>query len=100
MIPLPEEPKVIQEEENGVIYEIENLYPGYGLTIGNSLRRILLSSLEGAAVTSVKIEGVGHEFTTINGVLEDIVEIILNLKKLRFRMYGEGPFMAALSVKG
>ena len=77
-----------------------NLYPGYGLTIGNSLRRVLLSSIEGAAVTSVKIGGVGHEFTSLDGVLEDIVEIILNLKKLRFKIHGDGPFTATLSVKG
>ena len=100
MIPLPEKPKVVSEEGNSGVYEIENLYPGYGLTIGNSLRRVLLSSLDGAAVTSVKIGGVGHEFTTIQGVLEDVVEIILNLKKLRFRIHGEGPFTASLSVKG
>ena len=100
MIPLPTSPKVVQEEGNLGVYEIENLYPGYGLTIGNSLRRALLSSLEGAAVTSVKISVVGHEFTTIEGVLEDIVEIILNIKKLRFKMHGPGPYTASLSVKG
>lgn len=91
---------MILEKENQGVYEIEGLYPGYGLTVGNSLRRVLLSSLEGAAVTSVKISGVGHEFTTIEGVLEDIVEIILNLKKLRFRVHGQGPYTATLSIKG
>lgn len=100
MIPLPQSPRVLSEEGNTGVYEIEGLYPGYGLTIGNSLRRVLLSSLEGAAVTSVKIGGVGHEFTTVEGVLEDVVDIILNLKKLRFKMHGEGPFTAVLSVKG
>lgn len=100
MIPLPKEPEVIEETGNRGTYEIVNLYPGYGLTIGNSLRRVLLSSLEGAAVTSVKINGVGHEFTTVDGVLEDVVEIILNLKRLRFKIHGEGPYMAKLSVKG
>lgn len=100
MIPLPKEPEVIEETGNRGVYEIVNLYPGYGLTIGNSLRRVLLSSLEGAAVTSVKITGVGHEFTTIDGVLEDAVEIILNLKRLRFKIHGEGPYIAKLSVKG
>ncbi|MCJ7645842.1 DNA-directed RNA polymerase subunit alpha [bacterium] len=64
---------------------------GYGHTIGNSLRRILLSSLEGAAVSAVKIKGVMHEFSTIPGVVEDVTEIILNLKSLRFRLYSEGP---------
>src|SRR3990167_8922196 len=100
MIPTVSEPKIILEKENQGVYEIEGLYPGYGLTIGNSLRRVLLSSLEGAAVTSVKISGVGHEFTTIDGVLEDVVEIILNLKKLRFRLHGQGPYTAVLSAKG
>lgn len=100
MIPLPVSPRIVLEEGNRGVYEIENLYPGYGLTIGNSLRRVLLSSLEGAAVTSVKINGVGHEFTTLEGVLEDVVEIILNLKKLRFKLHGEGPFSATLSIKG
>ncbi|MBI2096968.1 MAG: DNA-directed RNA polymerase subunit alpha [Candidatus Sungbacteria bacterium] len=100
MISAASEPKVILERENQGVYEIEGLYPGYGLTIGNSLRRVLLSSLEGAAVTSVKIAGIGHEFGTIDGVLEDVVEIILNLKKLRFRIHGQGPYTATLSVKG
>lgn len=100
MIPLPKEPEVIEETGNRGVYEIVNLYPGYGLTIGNSLRRVLLSSLEGAAVTSAKITGVGHEFTTVDGVLEDVVEIILNLKRLRFKIHGEGPYIAKLQVKG
>lgn len=100
MIPLSKEPEVIEETGNRGVYEIVNLYPGYGLTIGNSLRRVLLSSLEGAAVTSVKITGVGHEFTTVDGVLEDVVEIILNLKRLRFKIHGEGPYTAKLQVKG
>ncbi|MBI4134905.1 MAG: DNA-directed RNA polymerase subunit alpha [Candidatus Sungbacteria bacterium] len=100
MIELPHAPRVITEEGDKGIYEIEGLHPGYGLTIGNSLRRVLLSSLEGAAVTSVKIGGVGHEFSAIEGVLEDVVEIILNLKKLRFKLHGEGPETATLSIKG
>lgn len=66
-------------------FEFRPLEPGYGITIGNSLRRILLSSLEGYAITSVKIEGVSHEFSTIKGVVEDVTEIILNLKKVRFK---------------
>lgn len=100
MIELPHGPRVINEEGCRGIYEIEGLHPGYGLTIGNSLRRVLLSSLEGAAVTSVKIAGVGHEFSAIDGVLEDIVEIILNLKKLRFKMHSDGPYAATLHIKG
>lgn len=100
MIPLPHQPKIILEEGNRGIYEIEGLYPGYGVTISNAIRRVLLSSLEGSAITSVKIEGVNHEFSTIPGVLEDIIELTLNLKQVRFRIHGEGPYSAALNVKG
>ncbi|WP_252967516.1 hypothetical protein [Candidatus Karelsulcia muelleri] len=67
------------------LFKIEPLFPGWGVTIGNSLRRVLLSSLEGYAISSVKIEGVNHEFSTIKGVIEDMTEIILNLKKVRFK---------------
>jgi DNA-directed RNA polymerase subunit alpha len=79
---------------------MEALWPGYGVTIGNSLRRVLLSSLPGAAVTQVKIKGVQHEFSTIAGVREDIVTILLNLKQLRFKLYADEPQKATLSVKG
>jgi len=71
-------------------FEFRPLEPGYGITIGNSLRRILLSSLEGFAITSIKIQGVDHEFTTIKGVAEDVTEIILNLKQVRFKRQIEG----------
>lgn len=79
--------KVIMLESDGfkAQFEFRPLEPGYGITIGNALRRILLSSLEGFAITSVKIEGVDHEFSTIKGVVEDVTEIILNLKKIRFK---------------
>jgi DNA-directed RNA polymerase subunit alpha len=79
--------KVIQIESDSRrgVFEFRPLEPGYGITIGNSLRRILLSSLEGFAVTSVKIDGVDHEFSTIPGVVEDVTEIILNLKQVRFK---------------
>ncbi len=100
MIPLPSKPKVIQKEDYKAVLEIEGLYPGYGTTIGNSLRRVLFSSLEGAAVTQVKIEGVQHEFSTIKGVLEDVVSIILNIKKLRFKMHSDEPQIVTLKVKG
>lgn len=100
MIPLPQQPKIIFEEGNRAVFEIEALWPGYGQTIGNAIRRVLLSSLEGAAVTAVKIEGVQHEFSTLPGVLEDMVELTLNLKRVRFRMYGPGPYTATLSAKG
>ncbi len=100
MIPLPSKPKIILDEENRAVFEIEGLYPGYGQTIGNSLRRVLLSSVEGAAITSIKIEGVGHEFSTIEGVKEDIVDLTLNLKQIRFRLHEKGPFSITLSVSG
>lgn len=100
MIPLPIQPKIVKKEENKAIFEIEALYPGYGITIGNSLRRVLLSSLSGAAVTQMKIKGIQHEFSTIPGVLEDVITIGLNLKQLRFRMYTEEPQKARLKIKG
>lgn len=100
MIPLPFKPKIAFEEGNKAIFEIEGLYPGYGHTVGNSLRRVLLSSLKGAAITSVKIKGVGHEFSTIEGVMENVVDIILNLKQVRFRLHEEGPFNITLNVSG
>lgn len=100
MIPTPLAPKVIHEEGNAATFEIEGLWPGYGQTIGNAIRRVLLSSLEGAAITSVKIDGIQHEFSTIAGVLEDMVELTLNLKRVRFRMHGDGPFTARIESKG
>lgn len=78
----------------------EPLERGYGITIGNALRRVLLSSVEGAAITSVKFEGVHHEFSTIKGVKEDIVQIVLNLKKLRFRLHGDDELNASIDVSG
>src|SRR5207237_8722069 len=86
-------PKIVHEEvdDNHGIFVIEPLDRGFGYTFGNSLRRVLLSSLEGAAVTSVKIDGVAHEFTTLPGVREDVTDIILNLKNLIARLYGQTP---------
>jgi DNA-directed RNA polymerase subunit alpha len=81
---------MIQSTETEGSFEFRPLEPGYGITIGNSLRRILLSSLEGYAVTSIRIEGVEHEFSTIKGVVEDVTEIILNLKQVRFKKQIEG----------
>jgi DNA-directed RNA polymerase subunit alpha len=100
MIPLPLKPKIIKKQKSKTIFEIEALYPGYGVTIGNSLRRVLLSSLGGAAITQVKIKNVSHEFSTIPGVLEDVVNIMLNLKQMRFRILSEEPQKASLKVKG
>lgn len=100
MISLPLKSKVIQKEKNKAVFEIEALYPGYGITIGNSLRRVLISSLEGAAVTQVKIKNVSHEFSVIPGVLEDVINIMLNLKQLRFKIFTKEPQKALLKVKG
>jgi len=99
-IVLPSKPRIVREKDNLGVYEIDGLYPGYGHTLGNSLRRIILSSLPGAAITSVKIEGVSHEFSTIDGVKEDVVTIILQLKKVRIKVAGEGAQSLELKVKG
>jgi DNA-directed RNA polymerase subunit alpha len=81
----PDEVVMINEESNQGNFEFRPLEPGYGLTVGNALRRVLLSSLEGYAITSVKITGVEHEFSTLEGVVQDVTEIILNLKQIRFK---------------
>jgi len=81
-------------------FAIEPLHPGYGMTLGNSMRRVLLSSLAGAAVTAVKIEGASHEFSTIKGVREDMIEVILNLKQLRLRFQGDEPAHLSLVKTG
>lgn len=99
-IALPSKPRIVSESERGGVYEIDGLYPGYGYTLGNSLRRIILSSLPGAAVTHVKIPGVAHEFSTIDGVKEDVVTILLNLRKIRFKLTTDEPQTITLSVKG
>ena len=100
MIPLSQPTKIVESKNNRGIFVIEDLYPGYGVTVGNSLRRVLLSSLEGAAVTKVKIKGVDHEFSTLPGLMEDIVSVLLQLKQLRFHMHAEEPQKATLKVKG
>ncbi len=99
-VALPSKPKPVLEEGNLGIFEIEGLYPGYGHTLGNSLRRIILSSLPGAAITGLKIDGVLHEFTAMEGVKEDVVALILNLKKVRFALFGDDPQTLTLSVQG
>ena len=97
---LPSKPKIISEEGFSGVYEIDGLYPGYGHTLGNSLRRIILSSLPGAAITSLKIAGVSHEFSTIPGVKEDVITILLNLKKVRLQMLTDEPQTLTLKAKG
>jgi DNA-directed RNA polymerase subunit alpha len=99
-IHLPSKPRVISEEGESGVFEIEGLYPGYGHTLGNSLRRIILSSLPGVAITSVKIAGVSHEFSTIDGVKEDVVTMLLNLKKIRMRFTTDEAQTLTLKVKG
>ena len=92
--------KKVSENNTEGVFEIEGLYTGFGLTIGNALRRVLLSSIPGAAITQVKIKNVKHEFSTIDGVLEDVVEIVLNLKKTRFKFFAEEPQVLTIDVKG
>ncbi len=92
--------KTISENGREGVFEIEGLYTGYGVTVGNALRRVLLSSLPGGAITQVKVKGVSHEFSTIPGVAEDMVEIILNLKRIRFRIHTSEPQILSLKFKG
>jgi DNA-directed RNA polymerase subunit alpha len=99
-ITLPSKPRVVSEEGVQGVYEIDSLYPGYGHTLGNSLRRIILSSLPGASITQVKIEGVPHEFATMDGVRETVMEILLNLKRVHFVLHGDEPQTISLSAKG
>lgn len=87
-------------ETNTATFVIEPLSPGFGLTVGNALRRVLLSSLPGAAITSIRIDGVSHEFSTIKGVRQDVVDIILNLKQLRLKLDGSESQVIILDVKG
>ncbi len=97
---LPSKPKVIREDKISGVYEIDGLYPGYGHTLGNSLRRIILSSLPGTAITKVKIAGVEHEFSTIDGVKEDVITILLNLKKVRIRLDTDETQVITLKANG
>lgn len=99
-VTLPSKPRVVSEEDNRGVFEIDGLYPGYGHTLGNSLRRIILSSLPGAAITQVKIDGVEHEFSTLDGVKEDVITILLNLRKVRLHMHGDEPMTISLKKNG
>ncbi len=99
-IVVPSKTKIIREEGFVGTYEIDGLYPGYGHTLGNSLRRIILSSIPGAAVTQTKIKGVEHEFSSIDGVKEDVITILLNLKKLRIKLITDEPQVITLKAKG
>jgi DNA-directed RNA polymerase subunit alpha len=97
-VTLPSKPRVVKEEEFQGIYEIDGLYPGYGHTLGNSLRRIILSSLPGAAVTHVKISNVKHEFDAIDGVREDVITILLNIKRIRLALHSPEPVVMTLKA--
>ncbi len=99
-ITLPSKPRIVSEEGMQGVYEIDSLYPGYGHTLGNSLRRIVLSSLPGATITQVKIDGVPHEFATVDGVRETVMEILLNLKRVHFVLHGEETQTISLTAKG
>ena len=99
-ITLPSKPRIVSDDGIKGTFEIDALYPGYGYTLGNSLRRIILSSLPGVAITSVKIDGVSHEFSVIEGVKEDVINILLNLRQVRFAIDGDEPVTVTLDVKG
>jgi len=95
-VTLPSKPRVVEEAENKGVFEIDGLYPGYGHTLGNSLRRIILSSLPGAAITQVKIDGAEHEFSTLSGVKEDVITILLNMRRVRLQLHGDEPMTITL----
>lgn len=99
-IALPSKPRIVTEEEFRGVYEIDGLYPGYGHTLGNSLRRIILSSLPGAAITQVKIDGAEHEFSTLDGIKEDVITILLNIKRIRLALHGDDAVTITLKKKG
>lgn len=100
MIQLPDAVKVVTKDGDRAVFEIGPLMPGYGATIANPLRRVMLSSLEGAAITSIKIKGVDHEFGAIAGIQEDVIEIIMNLKRIRVRSFSSEPVILTLTSKG
>lgn len=100
MFHLPSSIKIIEQKKNYGKFEIEGLYPGYGVTIGNVLRRVLLSSIEGAAVVFFKIKGIHHEFSTINHVSDTVLDIMLNLKQLRVKLHSNDPQVLKLKTEG
>lgn len=97
---LPSKLKTVSEDATRGTYEIEGLYPGYGHTLGNALRRIILSSIPGAAITKIKITGADHEYSTLEGIKEDVLTMVLNLKRLRFQIDGDEAVTASLKVTG
>jgi len=99
-VTLPSKPRIVSEDGLKGVFEIDNLYPGYGHTLGNSLRRIILSSLPGAAITQVKIEGASHEFSALDGVREDVITILLNLRRVRLTLHGDEPMTVTIKKSG
>lgn len=99
-ITLPKSPRIKEQSGDRAVFEIEELYPGYGVTVGNALRRVLYSSLPGAAITQVKLKGAPHEFSTLPGVLEDVLEITLNVKQIYVKLHGDEPQVATIKAKG
>lgn len=100
LIHVPTLSKIDEHDDNSASFSIDPLHSGYGMTLGNSLRRVLLSSIRGAAVVSFKVDGASHEFTTIDGVKEDVVDIMLNLKSLQFKVHTDEPVTLRLEKKG
>src|ERR1700744_6104625 len=98
--PVPPEVKTAGDGRRKATFVAEPLERGFGLTLGNALRRVLLSSLQGAAVTSIKIDNVLHEFSSLVGVREDVTDIVLNVKQIALKMQGEGPKRLQLSATG
>ncbi|HLD27683.1 MAG TPA: DNA-directed RNA polymerase subunit alpha [Patescibacteria group bacterium] len=99
-IPLPNNLEISEAKGNKATIAIEPCYPGYGVTLGNSLRRVLLSSIDGAAITSIRIEGSQHEFSSLPDVKEDVMEIVLNVKRIRLKVFSEEPVLLKLNVSG
>src|SRR5690606_30039099 len=92
--------RVDDHSSTSATFVVEPLHSGYGMTLGNSLRRVLLSSIAGAAITAFKVEGATHEFTTLKGVKEDVVDIMLNLRGVRFRVFSEEPQTLRINKSG
>lgn len=99
-LPLPKSLTQTSERGNRATFTMEPLYPGYGMTVGNALRRVLLSSLPGAAIIAVQFEGATHEFSTLPYVKEDVVDILLNLKQIRLKYHGDEPTTVRIEAKG
>jgi len=97
---LPSKPRIVKDSEFSGVYEIDGFYPGYGHTLGNSLRRIILSSLPGAAITSFKIDDAPHEFATLEGVKEDVITMLLSMQRIRFKLASDEPQEVTLDVSG